>query len=500
MKVKQNKKDFWVEVSWRAIRLCKKYNALYFALTYTSLRSAQARAKCAPSGICFSFPIMKAICRVAKVKGSGSISGKSDHNYRLGHVPNADPDRQYLNQEYVNTYSRLGPAIEERLVDAGISKTRQDAVKGMEFILTASPERFKRDATGQALGDYREHPWVKANLEFMQQKYGPNLVAFTLHQDEKTPHIHAVVVPITADGRLCAKELFTPRTLRELQTDYAQAMKSFGLERGIEGSRAKHVEMKHIYGLQQQERLAIQQELAPIQQPQQPLQIEQPGMLDLLNLERWKQQQEAQINAEYNRRLSELQKLAQKAQNMAVANATVKEQGKLLQQRLNTTESLKQANFEKAQQASQQLEKANQTIDRIAILTHEQRLSPEWSQQKAQQVQERVLPQLERDVVASVQQITTSEPTQALQQLQRSLEERGYQFGRNQENKISRLIDPKSEVQVHLPSGQFEGKSLKELFDQRLKMVKQQELKQGQRQGRGLGLWSPARTVGVAYA
>ncbi len=96
---------------------------------------------------------MKAICRVAKVKGAGSIGGKSDHNYRHAQVPNADASRQHLNQEYVNTYSHLGPAIEERLADASITKMRQDAVKGMEFILTASPERFKRDETGQATGD-----------------------------------------------------------------------------------------------------------------------------------------------------------------------------------------------------------------------------------------------------------------------------------------------------------------------------------------------------------
>jgi hypothetical protein len=431
---------------------------------------------------------MKAICRVAKVKGAGSIGGKSDHNYRHAQVPNADPNRQHLNQEYVNTYTRLGPAIEERLHDAGITKMRQDAVKGMEFILTASPERFKRDETGQAIGDYREHPWVKANLDFMQQKYGPNLVAFTLHQDEKTPHIHAVVVPITADGRLCAKEMFNPQTLRQLQTDYAQAMKPFGLERGIEGSRAQHVEMKHIYGLQQAERQEIQKELAPIQQQNQPLQVSKPDMLDLLNLERWRQQQEAQINAEYNRRLAEVQKAAQIAQNAAVANATAKEQGKVLQQRLDTAESLKQANYEKAQKAGQQLSQANQSIDKIAVLIDEKRLNPQWSQEKAQQVRERVMPQIERDVVQSVQSIKTSDPDQALQQMRQHLTEQGYQFGQNAEGKTSRVIDPKTEIQVHLASGQFEGKSLRELFNQRLEEVRQEELKPKLRQSRGLGL------------
>lgn len=433
---------------------------------------------------------MKAICRVAKVKGAGSIGGKSEHNYRQGHVPNADPERKHLNHEYVLNYENLGKAIQARIEHAGVQRIRHDAVKGMEFILSASPERFKRDERGQTVGDYREHPWVKANLDFMKQQYGPNLVAFTLHQDEKTPHIHAIVVPITADNRLCAKELFTPKTLRQLQTDYAQAMKPFGLERGIEGSRAQHVEMKHIYGLQQAQRQEIQQELTPIQQPNEPLQISKPGMMDLLDLERWKQQQEAQINAEYNRRLAEVQKAAQIAQNAAVANATAKEQEKVLQQRLDTSESLKQANHEKAQQTGQQLNHARQIIEKVAVLLDENRLSPKWSQETAQKTRERVVPQLERDIVQSVKAIKASDPDQAGEQLRQSLEQKGYELKQNSAGKTSLLVEPKSGIQLDLLTTRFEGKSLRELVTQKTEQVKQDELKHQMRQDRrrGLGL------------
>jgi hypothetical protein len=431
---------------------------------------------------------MKAVCRVAKVKGAGSIGGKSDHNYRQGHVPNADAERKHLNHEYVLNYETLGKAIDARLHNAGLDHVRKDAVRGMEFILTASPEAFKRDQTGQFTGDYRKSDWVKANLNFMKQQYGSNLVAFTLHQDEKTPHIHAIVVPVTPDNRLCAKELFTPKTLRQLQTDYAGAMKPFGLERGIEGSRAQHVDMKHIYGLQQAQRQEIQQELAPIQQQNEPLHVSKPDVLDLLNLERWRQQQEAQINAEYNRRLAEVQKAAQIAQNAAVANATAKEQGKVLQQRLDTAESLKQANHEKAQKTEQQLAKTTQNIEKIAVLIDEKRLSPQWSQQTAEKVRARVMPQLEKDLVKSVQGITTSDANQAGQQLRQSMEKRGYQFTQTPEGKNSLVIEPKSGVQINIATERFEGKSLRELVNQRAEQVKQEELKPKLRQSRGRGL------------
>lgn len=447
-----------------------------------------ARAKCVPCGTFNQVGQMKAICRVSKVKGAGSITGKSAHNYRLGEVPNADPQRAHLNKEYINAHMDLAPAIEARLQEVQIQRIRHDAVKGMEFILTASPERFPRDETGQVNQDIRNSQWVAENLRFMQEKYGKNLVAFTLHQDEKTPHIHAVVVPITPDGRLCAKELFNPKTLRQLQTDYAQAMKPFGLERGTEGSRARHVEMKQIYGLQQAERQQIEKEIRPDQSLKEPLAIDKPGIMDLANLERWKQQQEAKINQEFARRIAQMEKAAQKAQNAAVANATAKGEKKILQQKLNTSEGLKQANHDKAQQTAQKLATTQATLEKVAVLIDEKRLNPEWSQQTAQQVRARVLPQLERDIMQSVQGITTSDTSQAGQQLRQSLEKRGYQFSQTPEGKTSLVIEPKSGVQVNLTTDKFGGKSLRELVNQRVEQIKQEELKPKLGQGRSRGL------------
>lgn len=51
---------------------------------------------------------LRAICRVAK--GAAGISGKSDHHYRLGHVPNVDTKRRQLNQELVLNYENLDMA------------------------------------------------------------------------------------------------------------------------------------------------------------------------------------------------------------------------------------------------------------------------------------------------------------------------------------------------------------------------------------------------------
>ena len=53
--------------------------------------------------------------------------------------------------------------------------------------------------------------------------------------------MHLNLIPIKG-GRLCAKELFNRNELTKLQTDfYEEVGKRWGLERGKEGSQAKHL-------------------------------------------------------------------------------------------------------------------------------------------------------------------------------------------------------------------------------------------------------------------
>lgn len=51
--------------------------------------------------------------------------------------------------------------------------------------------------------------WCDDNIEWLQESFGKdNFVSVVLHMDEKTPHIHATVVPIvTGDRRkICEKK------------------------------------------------------------------------------------------------------------------------------------------------------------------------------------------------------------------------------------------------------------------------------------------------------
>lgn len=78
---------------------------------------------------------------------------------------------------------------------------------------------------------------------FFTERYGEgNIISAVVHMDETTPHLHLNLIPI-AGGRLCAKQLFDRKALTALQTDlYREVGAKWGLQRGKEGSQAKHLD------------------------------------------------------------------------------------------------------------------------------------------------------------------------------------------------------------------------------------------------------------------
>lgn len=115
---------------------------------------------------------------------------------------------------------------------------RKDAVKALEYILTSdgrkmhelesNPERFKA--------------WLTENRKFIESIHGKeNIVGFSLHRDEETAHIHAIVVPLTKEGKLTMEPYVgSPKILSNLQNKYAKAMEKFGMVRGEAGSKTRH--------------------------------------------------------------------------------------------------------------------------------------------------------------------------------------------------------------------------------------------------------------------
>jgi hypothetical protein len=294
-----------------------------------------------------------AVIRVAKIKTAQQATAKTAHNYRKHSLSNVDQDAPHRNKEYLNHEKRnYGELAEQRIAQVVTRKVRADQVKAVEVILTGSPEGFKRDATGRAR-DYSNSQWAQDNLDFLQNKYGKeNVVSFTLHQDELTPHVHAVIVPITHDGRLAAKELFTPTTLRELQTEYAQAMAPHGFERGVEHSQTINQPPRRHYGQADQVGQLVP---GPVL-----VQAVELGKIPLFGQDEWKAKEAARVNEAFAQQVGQVQERVNKAVQQAQASASSQEQVKTLRKQLATSEGLKQAHF--AQLAAKQAE-----LNRVAV-------------------------------------------------------------------------------------------------------------------------------------
>ena len=89
------------------------------------------------------------------------------------------------------------------------------------------------------LGTEKREQYFKDSLHFFQNRYGKENVMYChCHLDESNPHIHIGIIPVTPDGRLSARDVFNPKSLEKLQTDFHhEVSQHYGLERGQHHAR-----------------------------------------------------------------------------------------------------------------------------------------------------------------------------------------------------------------------------------------------------------------------
>ena len=194
------------------------------------------------------------VLRAGKINANAQLGGANAHCTRKMNVPNADPTLLEYNQRPVGT-DNLVRDVQARLDSAGITKVRKNGVRAIEHIISASPEFFNKyykPGEGLKYNKRLTDEFFKVAQKWVKDTYGDeNLVNFTIHMDEKTPHAHAFVVPITPEGRLSARH-FTGgsdgwKKLKEQQTTFSKAVEHLGLRRGKEDSKATHQTIKEFY-------------------------------------------------------------------------------------------------------------------------------------------------------------------------------------------------------------------------------------------------------------
>ncbi|SHJ88231.1 Plasmid recombination enzyme [Arenibacter nanhaiticus] len=197
-----------------------------------------------------------AVLRMQKIKNPGALGRHIDRssNGEISIPGNTDKDsiknnihwdkdgKSYTQKEWIG-YTKENP-LSKRISDEVLrryklgKKIRKDAVKAVEYIMTSDPfmmnEIFKEKEVYTS--------WVKDNKLFLENIFGSeNIISMHLHLDEKTPHLHAIIVPITKDGRLSCKSFVDgKKDLAQQQTDYAKVMSKYGMKRGEAGSKARH--------------------------------------------------------------------------------------------------------------------------------------------------------------------------------------------------------------------------------------------------------------------
>ena len=204
-------------------------------------------------------------------KASGNDAAMTAHIERTIEPKNADKERTYLNErlvEYPEGIKDRTQAIQHRLDTAGLTrKIGTNQVRALRIMLSGTPEDMQRIEAAGKLGQ-----WCNDSVEWLQETFGKeNVISADLHRDEKTSHIHATVVPIVTGERrkatakpalsgkrtcrkkpantvrLCADDVMTRDKLKGYQDSYAAAMAKYGLQRGIDGSQARHISTPQYY-------------------------------------------------------------------------------------------------------------------------------------------------------------------------------------------------------------------------------------------------------------
>lgn len=210
------------------------------------------------------------ILRTAKQKTKGNIASLGQHLQRTRDTPNADPDLTHQN-EILRGSADLLADVDSRLAELEEvnGKPKKNAVLCIEHLIAVSPEFlhfFKEDGNYSPRSTAETTSWlvpesqvdedrlnglIDHTLAWLDKTYGrENVVNVQLHLDESSPHFHATVVPVDERGRLnCRAFLGGREKMRDMQTSIAEEMAPLGLIRGVEGSKARHQDVKRFYEL-----------------------------------------------------------------------------------------------------------------------------------------------------------------------------------------------------------------------------------------------------------
>ncbi|WP_316269596.1 plasmid recombination protein [Claveliimonas bilis] len=295
--------------------------------------------------------------------GKGSVN----HNSRKFHAKNTDPERSYLNIEYINeniedVYHEL---FDEALARYNEKQSRKDRCidNYYEKIRSGKQEKTFHEIILQIgdkdnMGAKTEDGQLAAKIlnEYMQdfQQRNPTLRVFSayLHMDEATPHLHIDFVPYTTeskrglDTRVSLKQAlsalgFKGGTRRETELNQwvaaekkqlAAVMERHGIEWEQKGTHEKHLS---VLDFEKQERAkevaALEKAISGGKKELQDIQIQQTKAVRETNQIR---QELSELFAINDLLREQTETLAQDKEKLLSDNEKLEQQQKKLQQKI----------------------------------------------------------------------------------------------------------------------------------------------------------------------
>lgn len=300
---------------------------------------------------------------ISFMTGKGSVN----HNSRKFHAKNTDPERSYLNIEYINeniedVYHEL---FDEALARYNEKQSRKDRCidNYYEKIRSGKQEKTFHEIILQIgdkdnMGAKTEDGQLAAKIlnEYMQdfQQRNPTLRVFSayLHMDEATPHLHIDFVPHTTgskrglDTRVSLKQAlsalgFKGGTRRETELNQwvaaekkqlAAVMERHGIEWEQKGTHEKHLS---VLDFEKQERAkevaALEKAISGGKKELQDIQIQQTKAVRETNQIR---QELSELFATNDLLREETETLAQDKEKLLSDNEKLEQQQKKLQQEI----------------------------------------------------------------------------------------------------------------------------------------------------------------------
>ncbi|MFM1765894.1 MAG: hypothetical protein RIU71_1657 [Pseudomonadota bacterium] len=159
-----------------------------------------------------------AFMRLEKLTGSGIMGKAARHNRRviqaeLGASSHIDATRSRLNVTLMgpSTAEEVAQLAKDKIIKAGITKHRKDAVIGVELVFSL-PTGHGRDVIA----------YFTACAQWAGAEFGglDNIVSADIHRDEAQDHAHVLLVPLF-DGRLRGSDAVgNKRKLSERQAKF----------------------------------------------------------------------------------------------------------------------------------------------------------------------------------------------------------------------------------------------------------------------------------------